>query len=119
MTLKSKLAKVWHKFLRHMSVQGMKELFKQGVVKMSGLTDFELCENCIYGKSHMLKFSKVIRNTKSTLDYIHSDLYGSPNVPSSMSKYQYFITFIDDFSRKVWIYFLKTKDQAFGKFLEW
>ena len=102
-----------------MSVQGMTELNKQGVLKVTGLSDFQLCENCVLGKSHGLKFPKAIHNTKGTLDYIHSDLWGSPNVPHSLSKCQYFITFIDDFSRKVWIYFLKTKDQAFSKFLEW
>nr|GEX64779.1 retrovirus-related Pol polyprotein from transposon TNT 1-94 [Tanacetum cinerariifolium] len=31
----------------------------------------------------------------------------------------YFVTFIDDYSRKVWVYFLKTKDEVFGKFKEW
>ena len=29
------------------------------------------------------------------------------------------MTFIDDFSRKVWIFFLRTKDEAFQKFEEW
>ena len=28
----------------------------------------------------------------------------------------YTISFIDDFSRKTWIYFLKKKDEVFGKF---
>ncbi|RVW57769.1 Retrovirus-related Pol polyprotein from transposon TNT 1-94 [Vitis vinifera] len=31
----------------------------------------------------------------------------------------YYVTFIDDFSRKVWVYFLKAKDEVFGKFKEW
>ena len=30
----------------------------------------------------------------------------------------YFLTFIDDFSRKTWIYFLKEKLEAFNKFKE-
>jgi len=117
--MKPERAEVWHRRLGHMSVQGMTELNKQGVLKVTGLSDFQLCENCVLGKSHRLKFPKAIHNTKGTLDYIHSDLWGSPNVPHSLSKCQYFITFIDDFSRKVWIYFLKTKDEAFSKFLEW
>ena len=71
------------------------------------------------GKSHRLKFSRATYRTKGTLDYIHSDLWGSPHIPLSLSRSQYFISFIDDFSRKVWVYFLKTKDEAFGKFLEW
>jgi hypothetical protein len=30
----------------------------------------------------------------------------------SMGGAKYFVTFIDDFSRKVWVYVLKTKDQV-------
>jgi transposase InsO family protein len=30
----------------------------------------------------------------------------------------YFLTFIDDFSRKIWIYFLKNKSDTFSKFKE-
>ena len=39
---------------------------------------------------------------------IHSDLCG-PMSTTSLKGYEYYITFIDDFSRKNWIYFLKTK----------
>jgi 5'-3' exoribonuclease 2 len=34
----------------------------------------------------------------------------------SLNGSRYFITFIDDFSRKSWIYFLATKSQTFKKF---
>ena len=30
----------------------------------------------------------------------------------------YFLTFIDDFSRKAHVYFIRTKDQAYDKFCE-
>ena len=35
-----------------------------------------------------------------------------------MSGSRYFVLFIDDYSRKTWIYFLKTKDEVFGRFQE-
>lgn len=50
---------------------------------------------------------------------MHSDLWGSPYITPSLSKCQYYISFVDDFSRKVWIYFLRTKDEPFSKFVEW
>ena len=31
----------------------------------------------------------------------------------------YFMLLIDDYSRRIWIYFLKTKDQALGKLNVW
>lgn len=36
----------------------------------------------------------------------------------ALSGVEYFVTFIDDHSRKTWIYFLKTKDEVFGRFKE-
>lgn len=32
---------------------------------------------------------------------------------------RYFVTFIDNFSRKVWVYFLKHKYEVFAKFKLW
>ena len=37
---------------------------------------------------------------------------------SSLSGYVYYVSFIDDFSRKTWIYFMKNKDEVFRKFKE-
>ena len=37
---------------------------------------------------------------------------------SSLSGYVYYVSFIDDFSRKTWIYFMKNKDEVFSKFKE-
>ena len=109
----------WHRRLGHMSQRGIQELTKQDLIKVKDLKDLEFCENCILGKAPRLKFPKAVHNTKSILDYVHSDLWGSPQVTVSLSKSQYFITFVDDFSRKTWIYFLKTKDEAFQKFVSW
>ena len=46
---------------------------------------------------------------------VYSDICGPMEV-ESMGGNKYFITFIDDVSRKVWVYLLKTKDQAFQTF---
>ena len=37
---------------------------------------------------------------------------------TSLSGFEYYITFIDYFSRKTWIYFLKAKSEVFEKFKE-
>jgi hypothetical protein len=37
---------------------------------------------------------------------------------SSISGYVYYAYFIDDYSRKTWVYFLKQKDEVFNKFKE-
>ena len=37
---------------------------------------------------------------------------------TSLSGYEYYVTFIDDYSRNTWIYFLKNKSEVFRKFQE-
>jgi transposase InsO family protein len=37
---------------------------------------------------------------------------------TSISGYVYYVSFIDDYSRKNWVYFLKSKDEVFSKFKE-
>jgi transposase InsO family protein len=51
------------------------------------------------------------------MDLIHSDICGPMSTPS-LNGCLYYLIFIDDFSRKSWIYFLKAKNETFNKFLE-
>ena len=41
-----------------------------------------------------------------------------PMIATSLSGYVYYVLFIDDYSRKTWIYFLKGKNEVFSKFKE-
>ena len=52
------------------------------------------------------------------MEYVHSDLWGPARTPTHAGG-RYFITFIDDYSRKVWVSILKSKDEAFDKFKTW
>ena len=70
------------------------------------------------GKSTRVKFGKGKHTTKGIFDYVHSDLWGPTKMPS-MGGLRYFLSIIDAFSRKVWMYPLKQKDETFEKFLEW
>jgi hypothetical protein len=54
---------------------------------------------------------------KGVLDIIHSDVCG-PMSAASLRRYVYYVSFIDDFSCKTWIYFLKAKNEVFNKFKE-
>ena len=84
--------------------------------KSSGTMGFY--EQCVYRKHKRVSFKPAIHNTKGILDYIHSDLWG-PLRKLSLSGCNYLVTFIDDFSRKVWCYFIKHKNEIFDVFLEW
>jgi hypothetical protein len=54
---------------------------------------------------------------KGVLDIVHSDVCRPMSAPS-LSGYIYYVSFIDDYSHKTWIYFLKSKGEVFGKFKE-
>ena len=49
------------------------------------------------------------------MDLMHSDLCGPMTAPSLGGCFYYMI-FIDDFSRKTCIYFMKAKSETFAKF---
>jgi transposase InsO family protein len=48
---------------------------------------------------------------------IHNDLFGSIPI-TSLCESMYYVSFMDDFSRKTWIYFLRKKLEVFEKFKE-
>jgi hypothetical protein len=62
-------------------------------------------------------FSSSDNRSKGILDIIHLDVCRQIMVPS-LGKFVYYVIFIDDYSRKTWIYFLKAKDEVFSKFQE-
>ena len=74
-----------------------------------------LCEGCILGKQHRESFpsGKSIR-AKAPLELVHSDVCRPMQTPSLASSH-YVLTFIDDFTRKTWVYFLKNKSEVFEK----
>ena len=57
------------------------------------------------------------KKAKHILELVHNDVFGLVKVPS-LGKFVYYVSFIDDFSRNTWIYFLKKKSEVFDKFKE-
>ncbi|KAH9769620.1 hypothetical protein KPL71_012083 [Citrus sinensis] len=110
--------RLWHMRLAHMSEKGLRELSKQGLLGTDQISPLQLCEKCVFGKATRQRFNPGKQETKNTMDYIYSDLWG-PSQVSSHGGARYFITFIDDFSRKVWVYVLKQKNEALEKFKDW
>ena len=73
------------------------------------------CKHCIFGKQCRKKFNAGSHVSKGILDYIHLDLWG-PSPTISYGRASYYVMFIDDFSRKVWVYILKRKADLFDTF---
>ena len=71
------------------------------------------CIGCVVGKhpEHNYEKGKETRDTK-TLGLVHCDAIGPLPTPSYGGS-RYVLTFIDDFSRFCWVYFLKVKYEVF------
>ncbi|KAK3021223.1 hypothetical protein RJ639_045124 [Escallonia herrerae] len=68
------------------------------------------------GKQHRHSFPKEsISRAKAPLELIHIDVCG-PIDPTSLGKHIYFLLFIDDYSRKTCVYFLKQNSEVFSTF---
>nr|KYP37885.1 Retrovirus-related Pol polyprotein from transposon TNT 1-94 [Cajanus cajan] len=110
--------RLWHLRLSHISEKGLEELHKQGLLKGTNYEKLDFCEHCLYGKQERAKFPASTHNTKGILDYVHSDIWG-PTKTQSIGGVRYYISFIDDWSTKMWIYLLNHKNQAFKIFKQW
>jgi transposase InsO family protein len=72
----------------------------------------EKCTTCIKGKQTSKLFSKVKgTRARDILGIVHTDICGPMCVPS-WSGSKYFITLIDEKTRKTFVYFLKHKSEA-------
>jgi len=77
----------------------------------------DLCKFCIMDRQCRVAFFTSQHKTKGLLDLIHTDVRG-PSPLASIEGARYYVTFIDDFSNKVWVYFLNQKSKVFQKFKE-
>ncbi|GJR28667.1 retrotransposon protein, putative, ty1-copia subclass [Tanacetum coccineum] len=115
---KDSLAQVWYKRLGHISEAGLQVLEKQGLFGKKSLGKLDFYENYVLEKSHRVSFGVGRHSTQGVIDYVHSNLCGPSQVESLGGK-SYFLSIVDDYSKRVWVYVLRFKHEAFGKFKEW
>ena len=110
-------SQLWHKRLGHASFKSL--VGTHELVRDMPLVEKQehVCEVCQKGKHTRLAFQSCSWRSKEKLGLIHSDICGPMSVPS-LNGSKYFITFIDDYSRMCWVYFLERKSQALEKFVE-
>ncbi|PRQ55909.1 putative RNA-directed DNA polymerase [Rosa chinensis] len=112
------LAWLWHFRYGHLNFNGLQTLRQKSMV--TGLPHIvspsQVCEDCIVGKQHRDHFPRGNAwRALNPLELVHSDIC-EPINPTSNGGKRYFITFIDDYSRKTWVYFLQKKSEAFVAF---
>lgn len=111
---------IWHRRLGHLSdavLSKMKNGIVSGVKIDEKLDNKFNCVSCCEGKQSRNPFGNAGSRAESLLEIIHTDLCG-PTKTLSIGGARYFLLFVDDYSRMVFVYFLKTKDEAFQYFVD-
>jgi hypothetical protein len=113
---------LWHCRFGHVSFKGLRTLQSKRMVNglPSGLPSpvacAQVCTTCLIGKQHKESIPKrSLWRASQKLELVHADICGPINPASNINK-RYFFSFINDFSRKTWIYFLHEKSEAFTMF---
>lgn len=73
------------------------------------------CSSCKLGKSEALSFPTSTASSFKFFDLIDSNVWGIAPIISH-NQYKYFGTFIHDYSRFIWAYFLHSKSEVFNAF---
>lgn len=102
---------LWHRHLGHMSVSNLHFLKNSPKTKLN-------CAVCAEGKHSRTSFPTNGSRANELLGVVHSDVCG-PMSTSPLGGNKYYVTFIDDYSRKVTIFLIKNKSQVFDCFVRY
>nr|GEX35074.1 retrovirus-related Pol polyprotein from transposon TNT 1-94 [Tanacetum cinerariifolium] len=106
---------LWHQRVSHLNFDIINDLAKNNLV--SGLPKFKyhkenLCPSCELGKSKRASHPpKPVPNSRQRLHLLHIDLCGPMRIASINGK-RYVLVIVDDYSRYMWVHFLRSKDEA-------
>lgn len=109
---------LWHNRYGHLNNRSLQDLSKKQMVKGMTLNTHNAgcCNTCMLSKIHVLAFPKESESrSNSLLELVHADVCGPFRI-KSVGGSSYFVTFIDDMSRKIHVYFLKHKSEVLEKF---
>nr|GEZ86095.1 hypothetical protein [Tanacetum cinerariifolium] len=106
---------LWHQRLFHLNFDTINDLARNHLV--AGLPKFKyhkehLCPSCEQEKSKRASHPpKPVPNSRQRLHLLHTDLCGPMRIASINGK-RYVLVIMDDYSRYMWVNFLRSKDEA-------
>jgi hypothetical protein len=107
---------LWHHRLGYMSEKGMQILDKRNLLLDLKQNDLDFCEHCVYGKHKRVRFLRVRKGKKrERLELLHTYVWGLAKV-LSLGVSRCYVTFIDDATRKTWVYCIRKKYDVFDTF---
>ena len=108
---------LWHLRLGDINLDKINRLVKDGPLRKLNVGTLPICESYFEGKMTKRPFSAKGERSKDPLQLVHSDFCSPLNV-QARGGYEYFVTFIDDYSRYGYVYLMPKKSETFGKFKE-
>ena len=108
----------WHSRLGHPSSTIVRHVLSHNNIPFSSseLNKEGVCDACQMGKSHQLPYPSSNSVSKAPLEQIFFDVWGPAH--DSINKKNYYVSFIDDYSKFTWIYLLKHRSEVFKVFHE-
>jgi hypothetical protein len=107
----------WHSRLGHASAPIVSKVISMNNFPCLGESNKEsVCDACQKAKSHQLPYPKSHSVSTQPLQLIFSDVWGPS--PFCVGRNRFYVSFIDDYSKFVWLYPLKNKSEVFQKFNE-
>ena len=109
---------LWHFRYGHLNFHGLSRLVAKHMV--SGMPQIkaptEVCEGCVAGKQPRNSFNVSLPpRAKEPLEVVCSDVCG-PIEPCTYGGNLYFVIFINEFTRMLWVYPIKRKSEVFAVF---
>ena len=102
-----------------MSEKGMQILHSRKLLPDLKQVSLEFFESCVYGKHKRVRFLRVGKQKKSeNLELVHTNVWVPAHV-QCLGVSRYYVTFIDDATRKTWVYCIRQKYDVFSTFKKW
>ena len=109
---------LWHLQLSHINPNIIHNLVKSEILNSLIFELILVCESCLEDKMTKRPFKAKGNRATKQLEFVHTDVCGPMSVQAK-GKYEYFITFIDDYSRYGYVYLMRHKSEDFEKFQEY
>ena len=104
----------WHSRLGHPSSVIVKHVISKNNLPYESSVE-SICDACQQAKSHQLPYPISTSVSTAPLQLVFSDVWGP--APTSVGRFSYYVSLIDDYSKFTWIYLLKKRSDVFQVFL--
>lgn len=98
----------WHRKLGQPNSKLVFKIIKENNLVLSTSSLSPKCKACTMKKMSKLSLPSVVHNSQAPLKLVFSDVWGSSPILSNLV-FHYFVFFVDDFVRYIWIYFIKIR----------